>query len=131
MSYLLQSLQVGSLTLSNRLVMPPMATSKANSDGKINSGVLDYYAEKSEGGYLSLIIIEHSFIQQVGKASENQLSVADDSVIEGLRKLADVIHRNGSKAVMQINHAGSATDEKIIGETPVGLSTLANPPPGS
>ncbi|AIF50702.1 NADH:flavin oxidoreductase [Pelosinus sp. UFO1] len=131
MSYLLQSLQAGSLALANRLVMPPMATSKADSDGKVNSGVLDYYTEKSEGGYLSLVIIEHSFIQQTGKASENQLSVADDSVIEELRKLANVIHRNGAKAIMQINHAGSAADEKVIGEIPVGPSVLANPRKGT
>jgi NADPH2 dehydrogenase len=131
MSYLLQSLQAGPLTLANRLVMPPMATSKADRDGKVNAGVLDYYAEKSEGGYLSLIIIEHSFIQQAGKASENQLSVADDSVVAELKKLADVIHRNGAKAMMQINHAGSAADEKVIGETPVGPSVVANPRKGA
>lgn len=131
MSYLLQSLQAGPLTLANRLVMPPMATSKADRDGKVNAGVLDYYAEKSEGGYLSLIIIEHSFIQQAGKASENQLSVADDSVVAELKKLADLIQRNGAKAMMQINHAGSAADEKVIGETPVGPSVVANPRKGA
>lgn len=131
MSYLLQPLQAGSLNLTNRLVMPPMATSKADSDGKVSSEVLDYYTEKSEGGYLSLVIIEHSFIQQAGKASENQLSVADDSVVAELRKLADVIHRNGAKAIMQINHAGSAADEKVIGETPVGPSVVANPRKGA
>jgi NADPH2 dehydrogenase len=131
MSYLLQALQAGPLTLANRLVMPPMATSKADSDGKVNSGVLDYYAEKSEGGYLSLIIIEHSFIQQNGKASENQLSVADDNVIENLKKLADIIHHNGAKGIMQINHAGSAADENVIGEIPVGPSVIANPRKGS
>ena len=131
MKYLLRPLQAGTLTLNNRLVMPPMATSQADSDGKVNSGVLDYYTEKSEGGYLSLIIIEHSFIQQAGKASENQLSVADDSVIKQLRKLADVIHRNGAKAIMQINHAGSAADEKVTGMALVGPSALANPRKGT
>jgi len=131
MSYLLQSLQTGSLTLTNRLVMPPMATAKADIDGKVNSGVLDYYAEKSAGGYLSLIIIEHSFIQQVGKASGNQLSVADDSVIEKLKKLADIIHGNGAKGIMQINHAGSAADEQVSGMVPVGPSVIANPRKGS
>lgn len=131
MSYLLQPLQVGSLPLANRLVMPPMATSKADHDGKVNAEVLDYYNEKSEGGYLSLVIIEHSFIQQAGKASENQISVADDSVIEQLKKLADIIHSNGAKAIMQINHAGSATDKKIIGMEPVGPSAVVNPRKGA
>lgn len=127
MSYLLKSLQAGTLDLSNRLVMPPMATAKADQDGKVSQEIIDYYKEKSEGGYISLIIIEHSFISLQGKASKNQLSVADDSVIDDLRKLSRAIQQNGSKAVMQINHAGSAADVKITGETPVGPSSVANP----
>lgn len=91
MAKLLQPIQAGQLTLSNRLVMPPMATAKAEADGQVSQAILDYYAEKSAGGHLSLIIIEHSFIKPEGKASHNQLSVADDQMIEGLTKLAQVI----------------------------------------
>ncbi len=131
MSQLLKPLEVGKLTLSNRLVMPPMATSKAESDGKISRGILDYYNEKSKGGYISLIIIEHSFIKQDGKASNQQLSVADDSVVEGLKELANIIHSNVTKAVMQINHAGSATSNEITGSEPVGPSAVANPRKGT
>jgi len=127
MSYLLKPVQTGTLTLTNRLVMPPMATAKADPDGKVNQSVLDYYAEKSEGGYLSLIIIEHSFIQSDGKASDLQLSVSDDSMVEGMKKLAEVIHRNGSKAAMQINHAGSNTTQEITGSTPVAPSAVSHP----
>lgn len=127
MSYLLKPLQIGTLTLSNRLIMPPMATAKAELDGKVTQALVDYYAEKSAGGYLSLIIIEHSFITAAGKASVQQLSAADDSMIEGLRKLVTVIHGNGSKTVMQLNHAGSAATEEIIGSTPVAPSAVKNP----
>ncbi|MDD1744869.1 MAG: hypothetical protein LUQ20_03535, partial [Candidatus Methanoperedens sp.] len=98
MIYLLKPLTVRSMNLANRLVMPPMATAKAAPDGTVSQALLDYYEEKSRGGYISLIIIEHSCITEEGKASNNQLSVSDDAVIPGLRKLADVIHRNGSKA---------------------------------
>jgi len=131
MSFLLKPLQAGPLTLTNRLVMPPMATAKADPDGKVNPSILNYYAEKSEGGYLSLVIIEHSFIQLDGKASDLQLSVSDDSVIEGLKQLAEIIHRNGSKTVMQINHAGSNTTPEITGTTPVAPSAVPHPRRGS
>jgi NADPH2 dehydrogenase len=127
MYHLLKPLQAGSLTLSNRLVMPPMATAKAEPDGKVSEVLLDYYREKSQGGYIALIIIEHSYIMPEGKAGANQLSVADDSVIPGLKQLAALIHSQGSKAVMQINHAGSNTTSEIIGETPMGPSPIANP----
>jgi len=127
MSYLLQPLTAGPLTLANRLVMPPMATAKADPDGRVSPELLDYYAEKSAGGYISLIIIEHSYIMPEGKASEKQLSSADDSMIEGLIKLAGVIHRNKSKVVMQLNHAGSTTTEDITGTVPVSASAVMNP----
>ncbi|WP_312338384.1 NADH:flavin oxidoreductase [Anaerospora hongkongensis] len=131
MSYLLEPLQAGTLQLHNRLVMPPMATSKAEADGKVSQDILNYYQEKSAGGHIGLIIIEHSFIEQAGKASHNQLSIADDSIVENLKELAALIHRNGSKTVMQINHAGSGADEKITGSVPVGPSAIANPRKGT
>lgn len=131
MPYLLEPLQVGTLTLANRLVMPPMATAKAAADGKVSQAILAYYNEKTAGGYLSLVIVEHSFVQQAGKASENQLSVADDSVVDGLKELAGVIQRNGAKAVVQINHAGSAADPAVTGVAPVGPSAVQNPRKGS
>jgi NADPH2 dehydrogenase len=127
MIYLLQTVKVRSMTLANRLVMPPMATAKAEPDGRVSRALIDYYEEKSRGGYIPLIIIEHSYISPEGKASNNQLSVSDDSMIPGLRKLADVIHRNGSRAAVQINHAGSAALKEVTGTTPLAPSAVANP----
>lgn len=123
---LLSPLTIKRISLKNRLVMPPMATSKAEPDGKVSKAILDYYEEKSKGGYISLIVIEHSFIKQNGKASNNQLSIADDSVVESLKELADIIHNNGSKAVMQLNHAGSAAVSEVTGCEVVGPSAIAN-----
>ncbi|MBU3112217.1 NADH:flavin oxidoreductase [Clostridium lacusfryxellense] len=128
---LLKPLEKCKLTLKNRLVMPPMATSKSGEDGKVSKDILDYYNEKSQGGFISLIIIEHSFITVDGKASDRQLSVAEDNVVEKLKELADVIHKNGSKTVMQINHAGSAASKKVTGHSPVGPSVIANPRVGN
>lgn len=127
MSYLLKPLSIGNINLKNRLVMPPMATAKSYGNGRISEEILDYYDEKSKGGYISLIIIEHSYISLQGKASNNQMSIADDSVIDDLKKLSDIIHKNGSKAVMQINHAGSSTSAEITGYEIVAPSASANP----
>ncbi len=127
MTYLLKPLKVRSMNLANRLVMPPMATAKAEPDGQVSKELLGYYEDKSRGGYISLIIIEHSYIIPEGKANYNQLSVSDDSAIPGLRKLAEAIHRNGSKAAMQINHAGSAAQREVTGTTPMAPSAVTNP----
>lgn len=127
MKSLLTPLQTGAMFLNNRLVMPPMATSRSEQDGKVSQAILDYYDEKSRGGYIALIIIEHSFINQQGKAGSGQLSIADDSVVEELKKLSEVIHKNGSKCVMQINHAGIAAKKEVTGKEIVGPSAVVSP----
>ena len=127
MSHLLENLNIGKLALTNRLVFPPMATAKAGKDGNVNKEILDYYNEKSQGGYISLLIIEHSFITPQGKAHEAQLSIAEDNLIEDLKELSSVVHKNGSKAIMQINHAGSATTKSVTGYDPVGPSAVIHP----
>jgi 2,4-dienoyl-CoA reductase-like NADH-dependent reductase (Old Yellow Enzyme family) len=127
MSYLLMPLKDGKLTLKNRLVMPPMATAKCDENGKPTKDFLDYYDEKSRGGYISLVIVEHSFVSQQGKASRGQLSAADDSLIDSLKELAGTVHRNGPKVVMQINHSGSAANKEITGMDAVAPSAVVNP----
>jgi 2,4-dienoyl-CoA reductase-like NADH-dependent reductase (Old Yellow Enzyme family) len=128
---LLEPIMIRNMRLNNRLVMPPMATGKALPGGFVSPEMLAYYKEKSSGGYIGLVIIEHSYISPEGKASERQLSVADDSAIPGLKELAEIIHGQGSKTVMQINHAGSSATAEIIGTKPVAPSAIDNPLRGS
>ncbi|MGL1893858.1 MAG: NADH:flavin oxidoreductase [Spirochaetaceae bacterium] len=127
MSSLLEPLTNGLLKLKNRLVMPPIATSKSDNDGRVNKDILDYYNEKSSGGYIGLFIIEHSYILKQGKAGDNQVSIEDDNLIPELKELAKVIHINGSKAVMQINHAGSSARKEVTKQEIMGPSAVPKP----
>lgn len=127
MAYLQEPLTAERLTLKNRLVMPPMATSKCNEDGTMSNGLLEYYDEKSRGGHIGLIITEHSYISEEGMVRKKQLSVSSDEMVDGLKKLADTIHQNGSKTVLQINHAGSSAKKEVTGLAVVGPATVYAP----
>lgn len=117
-------LKIKNMELRNRLIFPPMGTGIANADGKASEELIHYYDDRAKGAYLSLIIVEHSFVSQQGKASEYQLSVADDSTIDGLSQIAKTIQKHGVKAVLQLNHAGTATSRNITGCETVSVSTL-------
>lgn len=120
-------IKIGNLDLKNRLVMPPMATAKSSENGEVTSQLCDYYGEKTAGGYIGLVITEHSYVSIEGKASKGQLSIADDSTVEGLRRLTDGIHENGSKVIAQINHAGGVANSQITGRPALGASTVKMP----
>ena len=127
MSYLMQPLLEGALPLKNRLVLPPMATSKAEPDGRMSDIILDYYDEKSRGGALGLIITEHCFIAEQGQNRAGQPSVADDGMLDGLSRLASLIQGNGSRAVVQINHSGGAASSAVTGQAVVSASVVPSP----
>lgn len=122
MNNLNQAITINQVKLNNRLVMPPMATAKSAEDGKVVEALCEYYDEKSKGGHIGLIILEHSNISQEGKASHGQLSIANDDTIEGLKKLTNIVHKNGSKMIAQLSHAGGRTSVDITQYTPISAS---------
>ena len=107
-------LTVHNVELANRLVMPPMATGKTP-DGTVQDDLLAYYDARSKGGCIGLIVTEHAYVSPEGKAHEGQLSVSRDTDIPGLTKLVETIHKNNTRVIAQINHAGSAAMEEITG----------------
>ncbi len=127
MSLLNTPIQIKDLVIKNRLVMPPMATTKANANGKVTKELCEYYEEKSRGGYLGLIITEHSFISQQGKAHKGQVSISKDSDIKELEKIVSIIHNNSTKVFAQINHAGGATQKEITGFDILSASAVPLP----
>lgn len=110
--------------------MPPMATSKATEEGQVTQQICDYYHEKSLGGYIGLIVTEHSYVSLEGKAGKGQVSIADDDNITGLKKLTTVIHKNGTKVMAQISHAGGAANSEITGKSVYGASAVPMPKTG-
>lgn len=125
MRYIKESIVINNVEIKNRLVMPPMATSTSK-DGAVTEKLLNYYDEKSAGGYIGLIITEHSYINQQGMAHPGQVSISKDSDVEELRKLVSVIHKNGSKVIAQISHAGSSASQKVTGMPIVSASAVVN-----
>lgn len=121
------TIRIRDLALENRLVLPPMATEKSGNGGTVTKELCDYYAEKTGDRMIGLVIIEHSFISQEGKASPAQLSIAGDQDIAGLAKLVEIIHGNGSRVFAQLNHAGGAASEAVTGCRPMAPSAVPMP----
>lgn len=105
--------------------MPPMATYKTMDGGTVNDALCQYYEERAKDGLIGLIITEHTCIRQDGLAGKGQMSMMDDSVIEPAKKLTEAIKKSGTKAVCQLNHAGSATNELLTGLPLVSASAVA------
>jgi 2,4-dienoyl-CoA reductase-like NADH-dependent reductase (Old Yellow Enzyme family)/thioredoxin reductase len=124
--HLFSPLKIGRIILKNRIVMPPMATNFADSDGSVNDRHLAYYRRRARGG-AGLVIFEHTGIARQGKAFPNMALIDADEKIPGFRKLIQAVHEEGGKIFIQINHAGRQTLAAYAGCQPVAPSAIPCP----
>ena len=111
------------VTIANRIVMAPMTTNSSFVNGMLTSDELAYYKRRTKG--LGAVITACAHVLKNGRFA-GSLSAASDDMIPSLRKLADTIHENNTKAILQIFHVGRmGTRESLKGEQPVSASAIA------
>lgn len=108
--------KIGNMEIKNRVVMTSMGVDVAELNGKVGQRWIDYYEARSKGE-VGLII---SGIVRVNETSgvglPMQVSMGRDKNVESLRKGVEVLHKNGTKFVVQLHHAGRQ-NEAILGTT--------------
>lgn len=128
---LFEKSKIGSLEIKNRIVMAPMGTGFANDDGTVNERVINYYEQRAKGG-AGLIIVEAACVDDIYSVPfKGQIRVSQDYYIESLKSLTQAIHKHGSKAVLQIHHAGSTSNPALAGCQPISPSDIPPAPGGN
>jgi 2,4-dienoyl-CoA reductase-like NADH-dependent reductase (Old Yellow Enzyme family)/thioredoxin reductase len=120
---LFSPIRLGSMEVSNRFVVPPMATNLANEDGTVSQRLIDYWVARAKGGW-GLLFVEITAMDPLGKSIPYQLALWDDKFIAGFTKLTDAVHRHGTKIVVQLHHCGRQT----LKETRGGAQAVAPSP---
>lgn len=108
--------------LKNRFVLAPLTHISSNDDGTISDVEIPYIEKRSKD--VGLAINAASNVNDIGKAFPGQPSVAHDSDIEGLKRLAQVMKKNGAKALVQIHHGGA---QALANLTPNGDVVAPSP----
>ena len=120
---LFSPLTLHTLTLKNRVVMPPMCTDYATIGGAVTDRLIDYYTARAQGG-VGLVDVEFAYIHPSGKVFEHMLGIYDDKLIPGLKRLTDSVHQGGAKIVVQIAHGGRRSHSDITGFAPAAPSPI-------
>lgn len=103
---LFEPLDIGRMTVKNRVLMPAMATCFATADYLVSNQLIGYYAKRAEGG-VGLIIVEATCIDEpVGITIPHEVCIDGDKYIPGLMKLAQAAHTHGAKILVQLHHGG-------------------------
>ncbi len=99
---LLEPLDINTITIPNRVLVPAMVTRLSGEDGFVNDAVTERYVRFARGG-VGLIVVEACAVH--GSKSGPLLRLSDDKFIPGHRELTKRVHDEGpSKIVPQIIH---------------------------
>jgi len=121
---LFQPISIGNLDLKNRIYLPAMHLNMA-SEFKVTDQIISFYRERAKGG-TGLISTGYATIDDRSGNTMN-IGAHKDEFIEGLTKLASAIRAEGSKSVLQLNHAGRYNFSFFIdGKKPVAPSPIAS-----
>ncbi len=102
---LFQPVTIGSLQLSNRIVMAPM-TRSFSPKGVPGGNVAQYYANRAKGG-VGLIITEGTTVNHpASNGYPNVPRFFGKDALAGWSKVVEAVHENNGKIVPQLWHVG-------------------------
>lgn len=117
---LFDSLQVGPLTLPNRILLAPLTRTRAGLEHLPNDLMAEYYAQRATGG---LLITECTMVMPQTSAFIAEPGIYSAEQIEGWKKTTSAVHAKGGRIFLQIWHAGRAAHPKLNGGAPTVSSS--------
>jgi N-ethylmaleimide reductase len=129
LSNLFESMGLGNLKLSNRMVMAPMSRHRARLDGVPTAEMLEYYRQRASAG---LIISEGTCPSPMAFGYLFSPGIFTQEQVDHWRLITDAVHAAGSHIFCQFMHCGRLSDPLILpnGADPIAPSAVRASPDG-
>jgi N-ethylmaleimide reductase len=123
---LLSPVQLGPVSLPNRMVMAPMTRNRASATGTPTAMMADYYRQRASAG---LIITEGVVIAPQGKGYLNTPGLFTGEQRAGWTRVVEAVHGAGGRIFVQLWHVGRVSHPSLQpdGVLPVAPSALDVP----
>lgn len=132
MEKLFEQGKIGSLTIKNRAVLPPMQVLCGEISGAPGPRAIAYYEERARGG-VGLIIVEATAVDDVNNTPwDHQLCLTADRFRTDFQQLTEAIHKYDCRVFVQLHHYGSKSAPTAAGApwTSSGVPALPGGKPG-
>lgn len=122
MCALFQPLQVGALTLPNRILMAPLTRCRAEEDHVPGDLMATHYAQRASAG---LLIAEATMAIEGNSAFWHEPGIHSAAQMAGWKHVTDAVHKAGGRIFLQVWHGGRACHPLLNnGAQPVAPSAL-------
>lgn len=123
MKTLFDPIQLGEISLPNRIIMSPLTRCRA-SEGRVpNVLMAEYYTQRATAG---LILSEATSVTPMGVGYPDTPGIWSDEQVEGWKLVTDSVHKAGGRIMLQLWHVGRISDPAYLnGQQPVAPSAIA------
>ena len=122
-SDLFAPMQLGPLTLANRIVMAPLTRSRAGAADVPSEMAIEYYVQRASAG---LIIAEATQVSPQGKGYVYTPGIYSAAQVQAWKKITDAVHAAGGRIFLQLWHVGRISHPSLQpdGALPVAPSAI-------
>src|SRR4051794_11576543 len=103
---------LGALGPPTRVVRPPLTRLRSGAAGVPNDLLVEHYRQRAGVG---LVITEGTYPNAESRAYPGQPGIVTDEQAAGWRRVADAVHAEGGRIVMQVMHGGRVSHTDITG----------------
>jgi 2,4-dienoyl-CoA reductase-like NADH-dependent reductase (Old Yellow Enzyme family) len=122
MPSLLDPIQIGDITLPNRVIMSPLTRLRGTQDHIPTQIIAEYYTQRASAG---LIISEGIPVVPQGVGYANVPGIWSPRQVEAWKPVTSSVHNAGGRIFAQIWHVGRISDPRFLdGELPVAPSAI-------
>lgn len=118
---------LGSISLSNRIVMAPLTRNRAGEGGVPQPINVTYYEQRASAG---LIVTEATPISAMGHGYPALPGIYTDAQVAGWKKVTDAVHAKGGKIVIQLWHVGRISHPSLLPNNALPVAPSAIKPAG-
>ena len=111
MPNLVESVQLGSLVLANRVFMAPLTRNRADADGVPSELAATYYSQRASAG---LIVTEATQISPMGKGYINTPGIHSPEQVRAWSRIVESVHKSGGKIFLQLWHVGRISHSFLL-----------------
>lgn len=115
---LFEPINIGTLQIKNRFVIPAISTLDATTDGACTEQYAAYLERRAQGGWGLIITEYYGIAPNVGFFSRMN-GIWNEELIKGHKEMTDRVHKAGAKIGAQINHAGRESFTEVTAENVV------------
>ncbi len=124
---LFSPLKLGSIDLSNRIVMAPLTRNRAGEAGVPQPINVTYYEQRASAG---MIITEATPISPMAHGYPLLPGIYTDAQVAGWKKITDAVHAKGGKIVIQLWHVGRISHPSLLPDNALPVAPSAIKPAG-